>query len=59
MITWGDERCCDFTFPADYCFLYFLGFWFDCFLKTDPLRHFFSALAFGLLSRVSILFGHD
>jgi hypothetical protein len=56
----GRERCWVLPFQLIIVFYTSWGFGLAIsFLKTDPLRHFFSALAFGLLSRVSILFGHD
>lgn len=44
--------------PADYLFLYFLGFYIllMC-LKTDPLKAFFGALAFGLSTYMIVILG--
>lgn len=44
--------------PADYLFLYFLGFYVLLLvLKTDPLKAFFGALAFGLSTYLIIILG--
>jgi Bacterial membrane protein YfhO len=44
--------------PADYLFLYFLGFYVLCLvLKVDPLKAFFGALAFGLSTYLIIILG--
>ena len=44
--------------PADYLFLYFLGFYILLLvLKTDPLKAFFGALAFGLSTYLIIILG--
>lgn len=44
--------------PADYLFLYFLGFYILLrVLKTDPLKAFFGALAFGLSTYLIIILG--
>lgn len=44
--------------PADYLFLYFLGFYVLLMvLKVDPLKAFFGALAFGLSTYLIIILG--
>lgn len=44
--------------PADYLFLYFLGFYILLMvLKVDPLKAFFGALAFGLSTYLIIILG--
>ena len=44
--------------PADYLFLYFLGFYLLLLvLKTDPLKAFFGALAFGFSTYLIIILG--
>lgn len=44
--------------PADYLFLYFLGFYVLLLvLKTDPLKAFFGALAFGLSTYLIVILG--
>jgi hypothetical protein len=44
--------------PADYLFLYFLGFYILMLtLKTDPLKAFFGALAFGFSTYLIIILG--
>ena len=44
--------------PADYLFLYFLGFYILLIiLKTDPLKAFFGALAFGFSTYLIIILG--
>ncbi len=44
--------------PADYMFLYFIGFYIlMCTLKIDPLKAFFGALAFGLSTYLVIILG--
>ncbi|RXR32535.1 hypothetical protein EQG68_06835 [Flavobacterium piscinae] len=44
--------------PADYLFLYFLGFYILlCVLKVDPLKAFFGALAFGFSTYLIIILG--
>ena len=44
--------------PADYLFLYFFGFYILMLtLKTDPLKSFFGALAFGLSTYLIIILG--
>ncbi len=44
--------------PADYLFLYFLGFYILLLvLKTDPLKAFFGALAFGFSTYLIIILG--
>lgn len=44
--------------PADYLFLYFLGFYILMrVLKVDPLKAFFGALAFGLSTYLVIILG--
>ncbi|WP_298392660.1 YfhO family protein [Flavobacterium sp.] len=44
--------------PADYLFLYFLGFYaLILVLKIDPLKAFFGALAFGLSTYLIIILG--
>lgn len=44
--------------PADYLFLYFLGFYVLLMvLKADPLKAFFGALAFGLSTYLIIILG--
>ncbi len=44
--------------PADYLFLYFLGFYVLLMvLKVDPLKAFFGALAFGLSTYLFIIIG--
>lgn len=44
--------------PADYLFLYFLGFYILLMvLKIDPLKAFFGALAFGLSTYLIIILG--
>ena len=44
--------------PADYLFLYFLGFYgLLIVLKTDPLKAFFGALAFGFSTYLIIILG--
>lgn len=44
--------------PADYLFLYFLGFYILlCVLKIDPLKAFFGALAFGFSTYLVIILG--
>ncbi|MES2544754.1 MAG: YfhO family protein [Bacteroidota bacterium] len=44
--------------PADYLFLYFLGFYALLFvLKTDPLKAFFGALAFGFSTYLIVILG--
>lgn len=44
--------------PADYLFLYFLGFYVLLLvLKTDPLKAFFGALAFGFSTYMIIILG--
>lgn len=44
--------------PADYLFLYFLGFYLLLMvLKVDPLKAFFGALAFGLSTYLIIILG--
>ena len=44
--------------PADYLFLYFLGFYILLIvLKIDPLKAFFGALAFGLSTYLIIILG--
>ena len=44
--------------PADYLFLYFLGFYgLILVLKVDPLKAFFGALAFGLSTYLIIILG--
>lgn len=44
--------------PADYLFLYFLGFYILMLvLKVDPLKAFFGALAFGLSTYLVIILG--
>jgi hypothetical protein len=44
--------------PADYLFLYFLGFYgLMLVLKVDPLKAFFGALAFGLSTYLIIILG--
>lgn len=44
--------------PADYLFLYFVGFYVLLLvLKTDPLKAFFGALAFGLSTYLIIILG--
>jgi len=44
--------------PADYLFLYFIGFYILLrVLKTDPLKAFFGALAFGLSTYLVIILG--
>jgi hypothetical protein len=44
--------------PADYLFLYFLGFYILLLvLKVDPLKAFFGALAFGLSTYLIIILG--
>jgi hypothetical protein len=42
-----DDALRFFTRPADYLFLYFWGFMVYYYFKTDPLKAFFGALAFG------------
>lgn len=44
--------------PADYLFLYFLGFYILlCVVKVDPLKAFFGALAFGFSTYMIIILG--
>ncbi|RZJ28539.1 MAG: hypothetical protein EOO48_09600, partial [Flavobacterium sp.] len=44
--------------PADYLFLYFLGFYvLMLVLKTDPLKAFFGALAFGFSTYMIVILG--
>ncbi len=44
--------------PADYLFIYFLGFYILlCTLKIDPLKAFFGALAFGFSTYMIIILG--
>lgn len=44
--------------PADYLFLYFLGFYVLLLvLKTDPLKAFFGALAFGFSTYLIVIIG--
>jgi hypothetical protein len=44
--------------PADYLFLYFLGFYgLLLVLRTDPLKAFFGALAFGLSTYLIVIIG--
>jgi hypothetical protein len=44
--------------PADYLFLYFIGFYVLLLvLKTDPLKAFFGALAFGFSTYLIIILG--
>src|SRR5436190_18688291 len=44
--------------PADYLFLYFMGFYVLLLvLKTDPLKAFFGALAFGLSTYLIVILG--
>lgn len=44
--------------PADYLFLYFIGFYILlCVLKVDPLKAFFGALAFGFSTYLVIILG--
>ncbi|MFL9843326.1 YfhO family protein [Flavobacterium rhizosphaerae] len=44
--------------PADYVFIYFLGFYILlCALRIDPLKAFFGALAFGLSTYLIIILG--
>ena len=44
--------------PADYLFLYFLGFYaLLLVLKIDPLKAFFGALAFGLSTYLIVILG--
>ena len=44
--------------PADYLFLYFLGFYvLMLVLKTDPLKAFFGALAFGFSTYLIVILG--
>jgi len=44
--------------PADYLFLYFLGFYaLLLVLKTDPLKAFFGALAFGFSTYLIVILG--
>lgn len=44
--------------PADYLFLYFLGFYgLSLVLKVDPLKAFFGALAFGFSTYLIIILG--
>ena len=44
--------------PADYLFLYFLGFYaLLLVLKTDPLKAFFGALAFGFSTYLIVIIG--
>jgi len=44
--------------PADYLFLYFLGFYILLLvLKTDPLKAFFGALAFGFSTYLIVILG--
>lgn len=44
--------------PADYLFLYFLGFYgLLLILKTDPLKAFFGALAFGFSTYLIVILG--
>lgn len=44
--------------PADYLFLYFLGFYgLMLVLKVDPLKAFFGALAFGLSTYLIVILG--
>ena len=44
--------------PADYLFLYFLGFYLlSLVLKIDPLKAFFGALAFGLSTYLIVILG--
>lgn len=44
--------------PADYLFLYFIGFYFLLLiLKIDPLKAFFGALAFGFSTYLIIILG--
>jgi Bacterial membrane protein YfhO len=44
--------------PADYLFLYFLGFYLLALvLKVDPLKAFFGAIAFGLSTYLIIILG--
>lgn len=44
--------------PADYLFLYFIGFYILlCVLKIDPLKAFFGALAFGFSTYLIIILG--
>jgi len=44
--------------PADYLFLYFIGFYILlCSLKIDPLKAFFGALAFGFSTYLIIILG--
>jgi hypothetical protein len=44
--------------PADYLFLYFLGFYILlCVLKVDPLKAFFGALAFGFSTYLIVILG--
>ncbi|QYJ67832.1 YfhO family protein [Flavobacterium litorale] len=44
--------------PADYLFLYFIGFYIlMCVLKVDPLKAFFGALAFGFSTYLIIILG--
>ena len=44
--------------PADYIFLYFLGFYvLLTVLKTDPLKAFFGALAFGFSTYLIVILG--
>jgi hypothetical protein len=44
--------------PADYLFLYFLGFYLLALvLKIDPLKAFFGALAFGLSTYLIVILG--
>ena len=44
--------------PADYLFVYFLGFYILlCTLKIDPLKAFFGALAFGFSTYLIVILG--
>ena len=44
--------------PADYLFIYFLGFYvLLCTLKIDPLKAFFGALAFGFSTYLIVILG--
>lgn len=44
--------------PADYLFVYFLGFYvLLCTLKIDPLKAFFGALAFGFSTYLIVILG--
>ncbi len=53
-----DDALRFFPRPADYLFLYFIGFYILLLvLKTDPLKAFFGALAFGLSTYLIVILG--